>query len=96
MCVPSEEPLATAGVPVVAQGYGSAHTRKLYSHKVKTIWNWMLVTYQLLRSQSKNTQTFYIINSGTIAQNDIMTLYQKHAGLGVCSHTQPEDTLKAN
>ena len=58
-CVPSEEPLATAGVPVVAQGYRSAHTRNSYT---TTNTN----TFGLI-------QTLYVINSGTIAQNDIMT-----------------------
>ena len=55
--VPSEEPLATAGVPVVAQGYRSAHTRNSYT---TTNTN----TFGLI-------QTLYVINSGIIAQNDM-------------------------
>ena len=58
-CVASEEPLATAGGPVVAQGYRSAHTRNSY-----TTTN--MQTFGLI-------QTLYVINSGIIAQNDIMT-----------------------
>ena len=58
-CVPSEEPLATAGVLGVAQGYGSGHTRNSYTTTD-------MQTFGLI-------QTLYVINSGIIAQNDIMT-----------------------